>query len=243
MIARKAIVAAMVLIWSGCVVWAQTDSKKDDQVIGILLAAGDISSCPKDPVERKKAWVRFADRTGDIIRAQVEKAETNNVPVHVLALGDLAYEEGSDFAERWGRLDDVLLPVPGNHEYNSEGNGYFKQFGHNAFVNQNGEKKGYFSLNFPRADGPWLLIGLNDNFEENKIFHEELVAELDWLETQLSKVDKQRCLLAFWHRPTFSSGKHGHDYKKPPVDSNSSAPMPARDARTPFSDPRLAPPG
>jgi Calcineurin-like phosphoesterase len=223
MIARKAIATAMILIGSVYAASAQTESNKE-QTIGILLAAGDISTCPKRQLEPDKDWHRYANRTAEIIRAEIKKAKDKNPPisVHVLALGDLAYSKGTAdqfkcFAKRWSGFDDVLLPVPGNHEYLSkEAKPYFDHFKNNRYVNQNGQNKGYFSLNFPRKDGPWRLIGLNDNFEILKHHGKDMKEELKWLESKLdisNQANAQNCVLAFWHRPTSSSGRHGHDYK------------------------------
>jgi 3',5'-cyclic AMP phosphodiesterase CpdA len=191
-----------------------------DKPIGILLAAGDISTCGKCDQE---PWHCYANKTAEIIRKVIEdsKNEQPPMPVHILALGDLAYGEGTAeqfrcFQERWRDLDDVLLPVPGNHEYKTENAApYFAHFKNNLFVNQNGEQKGYFALNFPRADGPWRLIGLNAHIRGEEAMH----VQMEWLKEKLDiakEGNKQDCVLAFWHAPTFSSGRHGHDYKTEP---------------------------
>jgi hypothetical protein len=204
----------------GLLVLAQPST---DKPIGILLAAGDISTgdistcgkCDKEP------WYCYANKTAAIIHKVIEdsKNEQPPVPVYVLALGDLAYDTGTEkqfkcFQERWSGFNDVLLPVPGNHEYektNPDAAPYFGHFKNNRFVNQNGEKKGYFALNFPRADGPWLIIGLNAHIKGEGA----MKVQEAWLKEQL-KANQQDCVLAFWHTPTFSSGWHGHDYKKAP---------------------------
>jgi hypothetical protein len=201
-------------------------AQTDDKLIGILLAAGDIStkdssSCPNNR----------ANTVAGLIRKVIEDA---NVPVRVLALGDLAYEKGTEqdlkcFARRWSGFEDVLLPVPGNHEYQTTDAGsYFKHFKNNPFVHQNDkkendttdqrwDKKGYFSLPFPGLDGPWRLIGLNDNFHNDDKYKKDMEDQFQWLEKTLhdSDVAKEKCVLAFWHEPIFSSGRHGHRYKKP----------------------------
>lgn len=190
---------------------AQTADPPEDPPIGILLAAGDISTCGN------YKWHRYADRTAELIRKVVEKAQSDqpSVPVRVLALGDLAYDQGTVpelacFAKRWNGFDDILRPVPGNHDYKAPGaEPYFEHFAGNKFVQQNGEQKGYFTENFPREDGPWLLIGLNSHIRKSA-----KAGQLKWLETQLG--DASPCVLAFWHAPTFSSGRHGHGYKTEP---------------------------
>ena len=157
--------------------------------------------------------------------------ENPAIPVRVLALGDLAYDKGTEaqfkcYQKRWSGFDDVLLPVPGNHEYlSTDAEFFFKHFKNNSAVNQNSEKLGYFAVDFPHADGPWRLIGLNDNFTQPKKsqvkdYQKKMAAQRAWLKEKLdfSKPgNKQSCVLAFWHQPTFSSGQHGHhDYDPDP---------------------------
>jgi hypothetical protein len=162
-------------------------------------------------------------------RDAIKEAKTVNpsIPYRVVVLGDLAYgteapEEFKCFGQRWTFDDanEIMLPVPGNHEYlnkkagkSTDAGPYFDHFKNHPLVNQNGTKKGYYALNFPRADGPWRLIGLNDNFESSKKYKQELAAQAAWLEKDLTdQSNQQNCLLAFWHAPTFSSGQHGHGY-------------------------------
>jgi hypothetical protein len=182
--------------------------------IGILLAAGDIA-CPR------------AKATGDIIVAEIEKAKAKAIPVGVMALGDIAYDEGLKddfpcFDEHWEkRFSNVLFPVPGNHEYrgNSSDPYYFKYFKDkkNRWVLQQetekgekGEKLGYFSLNFPdEQKGPWRLIGLNSELPDSAMRE-----QVEWLTGDLQKKlegdQKPPCILAFWHKPVLTSGSHGH---------------------------------
>ena len=69
----------------------------------------------------------------------------------------------------------IMLPVPGNHEYeetNTDGAPYFRYFAETPFVvvegvkkplvSMNGAMTGYYAVNFPdEKNGPWHLIGLN----------------------------------------------------------------------------------
>jgi hypothetical protein len=219
-------------------------SQEEPGKIGILLAVGDISWCPGK-------GTTHAAEIAEIIRgvmkeaAEADGANGSNepVPVRVLALGDLAYRDGTTsemkcFANNWKGLEDVLLPVPGNHEYEStNAEPFFDHFSDNEFVHQNDnpddpknprwDKKGYFALNFPQADGPWRIIGLNDNFQARdskgkEIYPGEMDKQLTWLASQIdmTKGNDQRCVLAFWHAPLFSSGRHGHTpYAHPKKDS------------------------
>jgi acid phosphatase type 7 len=58
------------------------------------------------------------------------------------------------------------------------------------------------------------LIGLNAHLAGNA-----MKQQMGWLASAVDVADpanRQRCVLAFWHAPTFSSGRHGHDYKTDP---------------------------
>jgi hypothetical protein len=248
-IARTAIAAAAIVLGPSYLLFAQQAAAPGGR-IGILLAAGDVSWCGDD-----KAFKRYPNKNADIIRQVIKDAAAENppLPVRVLALGDLAYEDGTEaefdcFHGRWGGFYDVMLPVPGNHEHkakNPDGAPYFNHFKkHGPFIMRDGkqvplvasvkgaegEDAGYYAVNFPREDGPWRLIALNayaggtkmGNTEAEKEKQNEKrrlarKAQLEWLTENVDtkkKGNDQNCLLAFWHPPTFTSGRHGHvDYK------------------------------
>lgn len=216
-------IAATAVVLIGCTSSLSAQQAISPDAIGMLLAVGDISSCGTEK------WTKAANATANLIHDAIKDAKTVNpsIPYRVIVLGDLAYgtgapEEFKCFAQRWTFDDanEIMLPVPGNHEYLNKKAGkltdaapYFDHFKNHPLVNQNGANKGYYALNFPRADGPWRLIGLNDNFAYNKKYKQELAAQAAWLEKDLAAPsNQQNCLLAFWHAPTFSSGRHGHDY-------------------------------
>jgi 3',5'-cyclic AMP phosphodiesterase CpdA len=201
--------------------------------IGILLAAGDISTC-LEKGKKDEAWYRFADRTGALIADEINKAKQASppIPIRVLALGDLAYGDGSDeqfecFRARWKDVDfdKDMLPVPGNHDYRTrDAVPYYKFFKNNEALKQK-PGLGYFTVNFPNETGPWRLVGLNSEFSNRwtKTKSEQQKAagqnkeQLKWLATAIDAskpATSQACVLAFWHQPTFTSGRHGHeDYK------------------------------
>jgi hypothetical protein len=154
---------------------------------GVLLAAGDISSCGNDN----------DSRTGALV---------GGLAGEILVLGDLAYEDGSarQFAEcydpAWGGVKDRTHPVPGNHEYGTGGaRGYFDYFGSAA-----GEPgKGYYSFNV----GEWHIVALNSNCDEIGGCGAGSAQE-QWLRDDLA-ANPTRCTLAYWHHPMYSTGLHG----------------------------------
>jgi hypothetical protein len=227
LVSRIAVATAALVL--GCTYPLSAQQAEKPKAIAMLLAVGDISSCGENG--KDEDWMKYADKTAGVIREAIMAAEkaTPKLPYRVIVLGDLAYADGTGdefkcFSQRWAFDDavknEVMLPVPGNHEYHTlDAAPYFDHFKGNAFVNQNGKLKGYFAVNFPRSDGPWRLIGLNDNFgsapQYDNTDRKELKEQTAWLEKDLAD-NKQNCVLAFWHEPTFTSGRHGHKYKTSP---------------------------
>ncbi|WP_299444946.1 DNRLRE domain-containing protein [uncultured Phycicoccus sp.] len=134
-----------------------------------------------------------------------------------LPLGDIQYECG-DLAEfrasydlAWGRYMDITRPVVGNHEYGTscgrnEASGYFTYFGDRAGP----AGKGWYSYDI----GDWHLIALNSQCHYGTTG--VLVggcstssAQYAWLQQDLA-AHPNRCTIAYWHEPRWSSGKHGN---------------------------------
>jgi hypothetical protein len=139
-------------------------------------------------------------------------------PTAVLPLGDNQYECGSlsayqtSYAASWGRLLAITRPVPGNHEYYTgsstdpcdstvSGAGYYGYFGAAA----GDPTRGYYSYDL----GPWHLIALNAQCSHVGGCGAGSPEET-WLKADLA-AHPDRCVLAYWHQPRFSSGQHGDD--------------------------------
>jgi hypothetical protein len=126
----------------------------------------------------------------------------------VLALGDIQYEDGTlakltaSYDPSWGRMKAITRPVPGNHDYETDGaEGYFRYFGASA-----GEPaKGYYSFDL----GGWHLIALNSNCGAVGGCSAGSPQER-WLRADLA-ASAATCTLAYWHHPRFSSGRNGSD--------------------------------
>ena len=152
----------------------------------VIVAAGDIANCNNEE---------------DFYTAYLIDA----IDGPVLALGDLAYEVGSPAEFRdcydpaWGRLKERTRPVPGNHEYGTQGaEGYFSYFGDIASPREPGctrDCQGYYSYDV----GAWHLIALNSEIATNTGSPQE-----QWLRADLA-AHPTACTLAYWHRPRFSS--------------------------------------
>lgn len=124
----------------------------------------------------------------------------------VLALGDNAYADGTpqEFAQHyrpfWGPFTDRLWTCAGNHDYHSRGLNPFPFY--DFFGDRAGpDTEGYFSLNV----GAWHLVCLN-----SETARDQQSEQIRWLKADLLS-HKDRPILAFFHSPRFSSGRHGND--------------------------------
>jgi hypothetical protein len=170
----------------------------------VLIGAGDIAACDSKGDE---ATARIVD---SVLRAD------SAVKVHdeVFLLGDNAYPSGSAsdyalcFTPSWGDTARLIMknvrPSPGNHEHlSNRAAPYYEYFGGRA----GSSKKGYYSYDI----GEWHVIVLNSEIVVNSGFSpEEVKEQQDWLADDV-KNHKQKCAVAYWHHPRFSSGWHGSD--------------------------------
>ena len=153
----------------------------------VLVGAGDIAGC---------------DTTGDEQTAKL----LDNIPGTVFTLGDNAYNSGTaaQFANcydpTWGRHKARTKPSVGNHEYLTSGaSGYFNYFGSAA----GDPKKGYYSYD----RGTWHVIVLNSNCSQVSCAAGS--PQEKWLRADLA-THPNKCTLAYWHAPLYSSGQHGN---------------------------------
>ena len=156
-----------------------------------LVGAGDIASC---------------NSGGDEATAKL----LDTIPGTVFTAGDNAYETGAAadyancYAPSWGRHKARTRPAPGNHEYLTTGaSGYFGYFGSAA----GDANKGYYSYDL----GAWHVVMLNSNLDVATGSPQET-----WLRADLA-AHTQRCTVAIWHHPRFSSGPHGSSVVLQPI--------------------------
>jgi Calcineurin-like phosphoesterase len=150
----------------------------------VFVGAGDIGDCS----------VQTDEATANLLDA---------IPGTVYTLGDNAYGSGTAaqfancYGPSWGRHKSRTRPSPGNHDYGTAGAaGYFGYFGELAGP----AGRGYYSYDL----GEWHIVSLN-----SEIAHDAGSAQVAWLRSDLAATTKA-CTLAYWHRPRFSSGKHGN---------------------------------
>jgi hypothetical protein len=169
----------------------------------LVAAAGDIACDPQEPAFNGGMGTATAchmRQTADLV--------ARAAPDAVLAIGDEQYNSATlaefrgSYEPTWGRFLDITRPVPGNHEYGASGAAdYFRFFGAAAGDPQ----KGYYSFDI----GAWHVIGLNSNCSEPGINCGVGFAQMGWLQADLAAY-RNKCVLAFWHHPMFSSGQHGN---------------------------------
>lgn len=157
-----------------------------------IAAAGDI--CPPSP----SSCLPTA--------GLIERME----PDAVLALGDNQYEDGTleeyekSYDEAWGRFFDITFPVAGNHEWHTPGaRGFLDYFGLTTHW-------------YTFTVGRWRMYALDGSCDENGGCAEG-DPQYEWLADELAS-RSDRCILAFWHEPRFSSGEtHGSDDQLAPI--------------------------
>lgn len=159
----------------------------------LVAAAGDISDDVRGAQEATAALVRDGGYEA------------------VLLLGDNQYLMGSKsdylkfFNPTWGRFFDKLYPVPGNHEYLTPGAaGYFEYFGKRA----GDPEKGWYSFEL----GAWHIIALNTNNGCRSVPCGGESEQVKWLRDDLTR-HRNRCVLAYWHHPRWSSGSGHGDFR------------------------------
>ena len=162
----------------------------------ILVGAGDIADCK------------------DLSGAEATAKLLDQLPGTVMAVGDLAYPDGSKenfvcYDKTWGRAKSRTRPAVGNHEFHSlGGTPYFDYFGPAA----GDQKTGYYSYEL----GTWHIIVLNSECQGVGGCQAGSPQE-KWLRADLS-THPAACTLAYWHKPLFSSGgAHGNDLTVKPL--------------------------
>ena len=173
----------------------------------MVAAAGDIACDPGDPDYNGGAGTSSTCRqryTSDLL--------INQGFDRILTLGDHQYENETYskylqvFDPTWGRVKDLISPIPGNREYRTAGAaGYFDYF--NGVAEENGAAgergKGYYSYDI----GTWHIIALNSNC--SVVSCAVGSPQHTWLESDLA-ANPRACTLAYFHHPRFSSGSAGN---------------------------------
>ncbi|HUG48962.1 MAG TPA: metallophosphoesterase [Candidatus Limnocylindria bacterium] len=153
----------------------------------VLVGAGDIGWCGSEAPTQTAAIIEQIDGIA-------------------ITLGDNAYPDGTAqqfqdcYGPNWGQFKARTRPTLGNHDYGTlHAAPYFEYFG--AAAGQQG--KGYYAY----GAGTWRVYALNSECS-NIGGCDAGAAQYNWLAADLA-ANPHRCVLAYWHRPRFSSGYHG----------------------------------
>lgn len=137
-------------------------------------------------------------------------------PAAVLILGDLCHTPSANcfdnyFRPSWGRLFSITHPVTGNHEYLVAGAGYYFDYW-NGVGNADGpagnRSQGYYSYDL----GAWHIIALNSQCSQAGGCNSGS-AQYTWLQQDLQS-HPNKCTLAYYHIPVFSSGGRANNNMK-----------------------------
>jgi hypothetical protein len=180
--------------------------KRSKFVILLIMFLLIVSISETAPLQASAATVVLVG-AGDISKCDNNNDEAtakllDNSSGTVFTAGDNVYPSGSYtqfincYHPTWGRHKSRTKPVPGNHEYDTSGAaGYFKYFNNMS---------SYYAYNL----GDWRIYALNSEIDVSSTS-----AQVKWLKNDLA-ANPKRCILAYWHKPRWSSGyQHGSSSK------------------------------
>lgn len=163
-----------------------------------VLAVGDIPSCGPgfpNPNPRAIDTAGLAQKLQSTVQGFLGLGDENNGTGTAPEFANCYAKSG------WGNLFNITHPSPGNHEYMTKNAaGYFWYFGSKAGT----AAKPYYSFDF--AD--WHFVSLDSECQEVPGGCGPGSPQETWLAKDLASFRSQhphRCILAFWHRPLFSS--------------------------------------
>jgi hypothetical protein len=168
-----------------------------------VVTVGDIACDPTSPVFDDPQYCRH-EVVSRLTNRLVKQGAEWFIP-----LGDIQYEEGSldafnEVYDKWfGRFRSITEPVPGNHEYYTEGAaGYFDYFGKRAGTAQKPWRS------FSPVAG-WRIYLLDSNCEFVGGCGSDS-PQGRWLTKELKSSDDE-CAIAAWHHPLHTSGGYNGD--------------------------------
>jgi acid phosphatase type 7 len=174
---------------------------KKNKLVTLLIMSLFIVSLSRTPLLQAAAASVVLVGAGDIATCDNNNDEAtakllDNISGTVFTAGDNAYSSGTYtqftncYHPTWGRHKSRTKPVPGNHEYNTSGAaGYFRYFSNTS---------AYYAYNL----GDWRVYALNSEIDVSSTS-----SQVRWLKNDLA-ANPKRCVLAYWHKPRWSSGSH-----------------------------------
>jgi hypothetical protein len=167
---------------------------------GTLYAVGDIiyRTTAEGAVEVAQLMERLLRR--DPIRSRA------------ILVGDICNDDGQpECYERleetpWGRLRPLLYPVPGNHDYDAARRSGSVPYYFHYMLNAGAVERGWYAFDW----GGWRVLALNSEAMVRDAEHQLSAIgreQLAWMEWELQQYAKDRCVLTYYHRPMYSSGR------------------------------------
>jgi hypothetical protein len=172
----------------------------------VLLIAGDICKHNFGSVD----YTANCKKTGDLVRSVLAA----NPGAQVQTLGDNVNNDGGTsaydaeyadlYAPNWGSFLNVTHALMGNHDTYPPGGttAYFNYFGSTAGP----QPGGYYSYNIGSS---WHVIVLNAQCSKAGGCSAGSV-QTTWLKNDLV-ANTTKCILAVWHQPRWTSGRHADD--------------------------------
>jgi len=155
-----------------------------------VVAVGDIACAPDEQVTATKCQMAQTGRLAERLKPQV-----------VIVLGDFQYGIDTLHSPRvydrtWGGLKSITRPIPGNHEYETEGARTYYRY----FQDQTPKHPGYYAYDI----GEWRIYALNARCRSL-----DCDTEAQWLDRDMT-AHPRVCSLIATHEPRYSSGgRHG----------------------------------
>ncbi len=163
---------------------------------------------PSGPAGHAVVWAVGDGPDGGRAAKQVAALVRSAAPDRFLYLGDIygsdvvgllrgdgtAADYRTRYAPLYGPLAAKSAPTPGNHEWPQREEGY-EPYWRTAIGR---DVPAYYSFTV----AGWRLLSLN-----SEVPHGAGSPQLTWLERELAGAGT--CRIAFWHRPRFSTGRHG----------------------------------
>ena len=194
---RASIAAAVVVVFARAV--APIDGDGTTPAPATLFAVGDIMF---------RATADAAQATGQLMERMLDETPNSRG----ITLGDNCNDNGSEECydrfdqSSWGRLRSVLFPVPGNHDYQESLITRSVPHYYLYFPNAGPSELGYHAFDW----GGWRVLALNSEImghvENDPVSARRRDEQLVWLERELRLHARTQCVLAYFHRPPFSSG-------------------------------------
>ncbi|HUR84105.1 MAG TPA: metallophosphoesterase [Solirubrobacteraceae bacterium] len=163
------------------------------------------------PADRAVVWAVGDGPDGGRAAKEVAALVRSAKPDRFLYLGDIygstvggllrgdgsAKDYRTRYAPLYGALSAKTAPTPGNHEWPQRDEGY-EPYWRKAIGR---EVPAYYSFTV----AGWQVLSLNSEAP-----HGAGSPQVRWLEAQLAAAGgRGTCRIAFWHRPRFSTGRHG----------------------------------